>query len=167
VSIPRRRRRAKKTAKALGRVITHESLQLGRLMRLLNQRLAGDIHTPVREQVVAVITASAAFAYPSIPRLAGELFEVLAAGQTFTFTVARVPPDHAIVMSEASTEEGEAALELFRFFQNPARSRLRCCQQCGTWFIDVTRNQSARRCSRACTIAWSNAQRTTKGDPRP
>ena len=41
------------------------------------------------------------------------------------------------------------------------RDRLRRCQQqqCRRWFVDMTRNKSAMRCSRKCTIAWSHDQR--------
>ena len=42
---------------------------------------------------------------------------------------------------------------------NPERARLRCCTQCARWYFDDTRNKSKRRCSRACTIAYSNARR--------
>jgi hypothetical protein len=45
------------------------------------------------------------------------------------------------------------------------RDRLRSCQQeqCGRWFVDMTRNKSALRCSRTCTIKWSHAQRRKGG----
>jgi predicted RNA-binding Zn ribbon-like protein len=56
------------------------------------------------------------------------------------------------------------------YFNNPARDRLRrCphpCPKCRGWFVDTTRNKSARRCSRECTIAWSNSQRKKKGGAR-
>jgi hypothetical protein len=39
------------------------------------------------------------------------------------------------------------------------RDRLRRCPICGLWFVDLTRNKSALRCSRKCTITWSHAQR--------
>jgi predicted RNA-binding Zn ribbon-like protein len=164
VPIPRRRGRGRKKARALGSFISQEARQLDRLGHLMNERWKASVHAEVRSQVAAVIAATAALPYPRIPRSAAALFDALAAGQVFRFKVSRVPPDDAIVSQEHSTEQGLAALELGRFFRNPARSRLRRCEQCGTWFTDTTRNQSAKRCGRTCTIRWSNSQRGKRGE---
>jgi predicted RNA-binding Zn ribbon-like protein len=57
-------------------------------------------------------------------------------------------------------------IHVLAYVQSPHRERLRRCQQCRRWFVDETRNASARRCSRECTIKWSNSQRTKKGTRR-
>ena len=38
--------------------------------------------------------------------------------------------------------------------------RTRVCPMCTKRFVDLTRNAAALRCSRKCTIAWSNQKRT-------
>lgn len=143
------------------------------------------------EQVAAVIEAAAVVPYPGVPRRAAALFAALAEGQTFEYWVHPMEVDKArasaawlehgyalvtlrpphVVRADGGQDPSEArgfaVLELGRFFRNSARGRLRRCQQCGTWFIDTTRNQSARRCSRACTIAWSNSQRSTRRGSEP
>lgn len=43
--------------------------------------------------------------------------------------------------------------------QTPALNRLRRCPQCSKWFVDRTRNRSAKRCSKRCTWAWWNRPR--------
>ncbi|SRR5581483_5885727 len=48
---------------------------------------------------------------------------------------------------------------LAEYLNSLYRDRLKQCPQCRRWFVDLTRNKSALRCSRACTITWSNAQR--------
>lgn len=48
---------------------------------------------------------------------------------------------------------------LAEYFNSPHRDRLKRCPRCRRWFVDMTRNRSSLRCSRACTIAWSNSQR--------
>jgi len=69
------------------------------------------------------------------------------------------------VSLETPTARGVWTAWLAYFLDNPQRERLRRCQQCHRWFVDGTRNRSARRCSRACTIAWSNAQRVPTAAP--
>lgn len=61
--------------------------------------------------------------------------------------------------------EGKIRLDLIRdAFAATARAELRRrhCPQCDRDFIDQTRNGSAKRCSRACTIRWSNALRLAR-----
>jgi len=53
-----------------------------------------------------------------------------------------------------------AGLLLTWYWMNPHRDRLKRCQRCERWFVDSSRNKSARRCTKACTIAWSNGQRS-------
>jgi hypothetical protein len=54
---------------------------------------------------------------------------------------------------------GHGVLLLADYLVNPHRDRLRRCPQCHRWFVDQTRNRSAARCSRACTIGWWHAKR--------
>jgi hypothetical protein len=63
----------------------------------------------------------------------------------------------------AKRAEGIWAAWLAGLIVSPYRDRLRRCQQCGAWFVDLTRNKSARRCTRACTITWWNKQRPKGG----
>jgi len=53
-----------------------------------------------------------------------------------------------------------AGLLLTWYWMNPHRDRLKRCQRCERWFVDSSRNKSARRCTPECTVAWSNAQRS-------
>jgi hypothetical protein len=53
--------------------------------------------------------------------------------------------------------------EFAAYLGNPHRDRLRQCEHCRIWFLDVTRNASARRCTRACTRKWEVAQRRNHG----
>lgn len=184
---PRRRRGAKKKAIALRSFISsQEAHELKRLVHELNEVWISE-RAALGEQVAAVIEAAAVVPYPGVPRRAAELFAALAEGQTFQYWVhpmgvdERAPaswrrhgyavvtlrPPHVVRADggqDPSEARGFAVLELGRFFRNSARGRLRRCQQCGTWFIDTTRNKSALRCSRACTIAWSNSQRSKRGE---
>lgn len=67
------------------------------------------------------------------------------------------------ILLRMSTVQGWAVAWLADFLANPYRTRLRRCPICRRWFVDETRNRSAQRCSRKCTIAWSNALRKSKG----
>ncbi len=147
-----------------------EARDLEPFARLLNTEWATGDHVQVGDRVAAVIQATAALPHPWVPWRAGEQFAALAAGQTFRYDIvkpqpqAQTPADlrkHGVawIRLHASDQRGLAAQELDRFFRNPSRDRLRRCQQCTHWFIDMTRNKSAQRCQRKCTIAWSNAQR--------
>ncbi|MBI4636283.1 MAG: CGNR zinc finger domain-containing protein [Candidatus Rokubacteria bacterium] len=54
----------------------------------------------------------------------------------------------------------------FDYFQNPEWPRLKKCEYppCGHWFVDATRNLSARRCSARCTNrTWNRGRRRTAG----
>jgi hypothetical protein len=61
---------------------------------------------------------------------------------------------------------GAIVTTLADYFSHSRRDRLKRCTTCQQWFVDLTRNKSALRCSRSCTIAWSNAQRPRRGKTR-
>jgi hypothetical protein len=128
-----------------------------------------------RAQGIAVVEAALGAPYPTIPRGAVDAFDTLAAGHPVEYTVRRINLrgpwvlniDHRTRISLVGQSAwGIMAAWLAFYFMNPQRDRLRRCQQCSRWFVDMTRNKSALRCSRACTIAWSNAQRDKKGAGR-
>jgi hypothetical protein len=79
-------------------------------------------------------------------------------------------PGRSRVVLELGLESDSATLGavagLARFLVNPHRGRLRRCQRCARWFVDATRNKSQQRCSRACTIVWSNSQRPRRKRPK-
>jgi hypothetical protein len=135
----------------------------------------------------AAFDATSGFRVPVfIPPQAVEQFMALQEGLIFSYTILRPEPQpqtpaalHGVgwpVMLEPRSprplEEAEVMATYCRgiavrtlatgYFGNPARDRLRRCPQCQRWFVDTTRNKSARRCSPDCTIAWSNAQRVKK-----
>jgi hypothetical protein len=172
----RRRRRVLKKVKALGRFISREAHELDRLTRSLNTRWIGP-RAPLGDAVAEIIEANRPVSYPGVSGRAGTLFEALAAGCTFHFEMHVLPAaptapaawrEHGVAMifpsptaprDSAEHERGYAVQELDRFFRTSTRARLRRCRQCGQWFVDTTRNQSGRCCSRPCGIKWSNAQR--------
>lgn len=127
--------------------------------------------------VTAVVDAVLGTPYPAaVPTEAAQRFNALADG-TPLYYVAELeggevrPDDMAFrfafsdrehlqwVYLQSPTAQGVWVAWLAFFLDNPQRERLRRCQSCRRWFVDETRNKSARRCSRACTIAWSNRQR--------
>ena len=51
-----------------------------------------------------------------------------------------------------------------RFFGEGGYERLKTCQRCGDWFVDLGRNKQAVYCSPSCrTRWWSRGQRRTAG----
>ena len=118
-------------------------------------------------RAVAVVDAALGSPYPSVPPAAAEAFDELANGQQLEYASRKlfrrgyaIRLDHRTPIHLTSrSHEGIMAVWLAAYFMHPHRDRLRRCQQCSRWFVDMTRNKSALRCSRACTIAWSNAQR--------
>jgi hypothetical protein len=173
----------------VGSVIRLYAHALKPLVLLLNtQWKTGELG----RQVAAILAATKVVPSPFVPRVAQDLFARLAAGESFRYDVwysdppprpgevldvshLRTPAQRAlarhlrkhdamIVDVKASSERGMAASVVYDFFYNPARDRVRRCQQCQTWFLDLSRNKSAQRCSKACTIAWSSAHRK-KGTP--
>jgi hypothetical protein len=76
------------------------------------------------------------------------------------YTVRLPSPRTDVLLEQASPSAALRGLTLVvGYLRSAQRHRLRRCPQCRGWFVDETRNNSAQRCSRACTIAWSNAQR--------
>ena len=132
-----------------------------------------------------IVEATLGARYPDVPDGAAKRFNALAAAAPFYYFAAplsavhRAPepgepsehyyssgfiaPDvHSFNMwLRTGAGPGSWVLPLARFLVSPHRDRLRRCPrpECRKWFVDVTRNKSARRCSRPCTIAWSNAHR--------
>ena len=72
------------------------------------------------------------------------------------------PPTMRRVFIKSPSQLGEVILAVVQYLEHPRRDRLKRCPRCSRWFVDATKNKSASRCSRACTIAWSNAQRGRK-----
>jgi len=141
--------------------------------------------TPIAADVAGVLEAAEGIPYPKIASLAAERFNAIAEQAPFRFHAgAAIPgfphpgvfiqPVREVAIGIQSTEgRGVAARSswafglAYGFFMNPERDRLRRCQLCARWFVDATRNKSSRRCSRKCTIAWSNAQRALVAKHRP
>lgn len=74
------------------------------------------------------------------------------------------PPGYGgarLPMQYASSPAAVIAAAVHDYFGNPYRYRLRRCGQCARYFLDLTRNRSALRCSRACTVKWGNAHQAT------
>jgi hypothetical protein len=182
-------RRGRKKGKALGAAVSTQLEGLRNLARDLNSEGSpGGDPVPgtfadaanfatraaeARREAAAVIEATFGTSYPKVPDDAAGLFNTLAdrtplhyvaglwrpedAGQYFITTGG----GHAVLL-RSSTPQGVWVALLADFLTNPQRDRLRRCPVCRRWFVDETRNRSARRCSRTCTIAWSNAQRGQK-----
>ena len=148
--------------------ISDQLVVLDNIARALNGEY-GEEHltSAARDRGVAVVEAVLGSRYPAIPAAAAEAFDALASGQPLEYTIRRRPLrahvirlDHRTPMHLCSTSEfGMMVAWLATYFMNPSRDRLRRCQHCGRWFVDRTRNKSSLRCSRDCTIAWSNARR--------
>jgi hypothetical protein len=166
---------ARKKTGALGDFISGPVRWLGFFAGQLN----GKRGAPV-DGVSAVVDAVLATEYPRISREAAELFNALADEAPVyymadaTGEVRAKDEDFLVIGVKADahddalpwmhirtkTLEGMWAAWLMEFIVNRQRDRLRRCQQCRRWFVDETRNKSARRCSRECTITWSNAHRS-------
>lgn len=167
---PRRSGRARKNRKALGGVISAQLEELTYLARELNGEVAPGGDADLVASAAAVIDAAASAAYPDVSNDAAERFNALADGTPLHVVVGPHPPitegrRHFItfgttrVYLSTRSAAGVWVVKLARLFVNPQRDRLRHCPICRRWFVDETRNRSALRCSRKCTIAWSNAQR--------
>jgi hypothetical protein len=159
---PTRRGGRPRQVPGVGEEIRREVQGLAPLAAQLNQPQSPEA---LRRIVEATITAGGP--PPFIPSAAAQLYNTWA--QDFTFRYRAAPgvesprwPGVALIQAVISDEAARSIPLLHSFFENPERGRLRSCAQCQRWFIDLTRNRSARRCSRACTIAWSNAQRPTR-----
>ena len=139
---------------------------------------------PIAREAAEVLEAAEGSPYPSVPSLAAERFNRLAAPVALRFHAGPARDDapsrlfirpvpevelglHA-AEGGAATDRGLTARAVlvgdlaYGYFLNPERARLRRCAWCRRWFVDGTRNRSARRCSPPCTIAFRNRQRPTK-----
>jgi hypothetical protein len=194
--VSRRRKAIAARRKALGDFISRDVDPLKDLAQYLNgdrwihARADGTPANPGessdRDQALAaaaeaVIDVLLDAPYPEVPKDAATRFSALARGAELRYVA---DPDGAVhpgdgfrlsfsdrehlqwVLLETPTSRGVWSHWLAHLLDNPQRERLRRCQQCRRWFVDETRNRSARRCSRACTIAWSNSLRTRSADPK-
>jgi hypothetical protein len=163
----RSRRPQRKAHRGVSDFISHQLVALENFARVLNGEHGHYVTDASLARGVAVVEAALSSRYPAIPVAAADAFDALASGQPLEYTIRRRPLrarvirlDHRTPMHLSSpTEDGPMVVWLATYFMSPERERLRRCQQCARWFVDLTRNKSARRCSSACTIAWSNAQR--------
>jgi hypothetical protein len=168
----RSRRPQRKAHHGVASHISNQLVVLKNIARAFNGEFGGHLTDAAVARGVAVVEAALGSEYPAIPDAAADAFDALAKGQPLEYTIRRRPLrahlirlDHQTPIHLCSPSEfGMMVVWLAAYFMNPSRDRLRRCQQCARWFVDLTRNKSARRCSSACTIAWSNAQR--KGGSR-
>jgi len=186
---PRRGRDRRKKLRGVSDFIRGQLVMLENFARVLNgELLAGSAAEGRLEResaeyqgalsqagaVVAAVMGAKASTTPA-PAVAG--FNALAAGQPLEYaasTIFRRGPLHWLqvdsvaglrlgILLGSPSWRGAMTVWVADYFRHPHRDRLRQCQQCARWFADLTRNKSARRCSKACTVAWSNKQRTGKG----
>ena len=134
----------------------------------------------VAADVAGVLEAAEGSPYPSVPSLAAERFNRLAEQATLRFHAGppvagslwpgvflQLAPEVAVgIHTSEGRHVGARGLWAFQlafgYFANPARERLRRCTQCRRWFVDATKNRSARRCSTQCTVKWSNKHRRSR-----
>jgi hypothetical protein len=184
----RREGSARRKRKALGNFISGRLAHLHRLARHLNGEVPANSgeggvgrDRALLESVAAILEATWGADYRDLPATAVGRFNALAREAPVRFQAG--PPagwgrdELALAISDqgmfagpeltllAPTAAGIWVAWLVEYFDNPQRNRLKRCARCRQWFVDETRNASALRCSRACTIAWSNAQRPRKNVP--
>jgi hypothetical protein len=125
-----------------------------------------DLVTRAAAIVEAVREADAAggLGPPFVPPAVAPLFNQLAGDVAFRYVAWAPDPQPDVVQIVLQPHEPGKFIvaTVVRYIENPARDRLRRCPQCGLLFVDATRNKSAQRCSRACTVKWSNSQRAQK-----
>jgi predicted RNA-binding Zn ribbon-like protein len=143
---------------------------------MLNQNVRAD--DQIVPLVVAVMEADqAGTGTPGVlPDSIIERFNALASGLSFTYKAFASRVGWLPILDATTAPDGEpspttapaSALGLFvdQFVNNTARDRFRQCPICGKFFADKTRNRSAVRCSRACTIVWSTRQRALQQQAR-
>jgi hypothetical protein len=180
---PRRQARNRAPGKnpALGRFINARWLApLRELAAVATPAPKGGV-SPVGAEVADVLEAAEGSPYPTVPNLAAERFNRLAEQASLRFhagpPVGGFPHPGVFIKPVPEVDVGIQTAEgpsvgtrgfwsfqlAYGYFMNPERDRLRRCAVCRRWFVDGTKNRSARRCSRACTIRWSNAQRHKGG----
>ena len=150
----------------MGEIIQRELETLARLVMALNKPGGAEKIRPIVEATLDA-DARGGPAPPDIPAAAAALYNkadlrVAYQARAIAGPAAKWPGVARLVPTPATAE---AAL-LLAYIETSVRDRLRRCPVCARWFIDTMRNKRARRCSRACTIAFSNAQRPRKGDAR-
>lgn len=171
------RKRAAKKNKAFGSFIIARLAPLRELAAFVTTSQHATL-SPLASEVAGILEAAEGTAYPAVPNVAAERFNRLAERATLQFHAGPPVPDfpgRALIRPTSEVEigilvaprQGGTGLWAFQlvygYFMNRERDRLRRCAVCRHWFVDATRNRSARRCSRACTILWSNKQRPKGG----
>jgi hypothetical protein len=177
----RKRAQGRKRARGLGAVLTRQLRPLRDVADILNEERLTLPYPGLRgfppeararvtafvEKVIAAMEAGGTRA-PYIPEAAGRLFQDIADGVTLRYTTlpGRSSPETPDVWRNAvipylwySNPWGALLRLLVDYAESAERERLRRCTQCARWFVDPTRNKSARRCSRACTTRWWNQAR--------
>jgi len=133
---------------------------LSTLRDLLNAE-TGDVADEIRALVQGTIVAR--IPSPMIPPNVWPRYRTL--GRRYPFVYTTIPAmDGTSLPSMRAVDPAMArdtlqVVELEAYFRNRARHRLRQCAHCSSWFLDVTRNGSALRCSLRCTRKWWHAHR--------
>jgi predicted RNA-binding Zn ribbon-like protein len=115
-------------------------------------------------QAMVAADATGQWPPPVVPPAVVPPFLALAKPVRVRYVAVRLDTGHTVIVDESTDPAGDAVALLAWFFRTPVRTRLRQCPVCGRWFVDRTRNASARRCSHACTIRWTN---THRAEPMP
>jgi hypothetical protein len=163
INMRTRRGNRKRKVPGVGDAIRRELRELERLVRALNTPQSGEVVQPIVEAVAEADDAGGP-PPPFIPPAAAAVYNEVTKDFSFRYRANQAIlsprwPGVALLQPVVSHPAARIIPLLNSYFENPERGRLRRCAQCGRWFVDGTRNKSARRCSRACTVAWSNAQR--------
>jgi hypothetical protein len=168
-------RRASKKVKSLGRFITQQLTPLEGTAIWLNDGATDEIRDMAEQLVVD---------YPRVSRAVADRFTAFASPAPMTYrllprpdSMPPLPPRDAqgpvssvrewgrgfVIYVDSPSNNVHGVIALSSLLGSPHRQRLRRCEKCRRFFVDWTRNRSARRCSRECTIAFSNAQRGRTG----
>jgi hypothetical protein len=166
--------------------------QLHALAKLLNgdtsaeRRPMAEQLRPLARQVVTACVGRPPTA--PVPRAAAVPFNRLASATPFTFSLAprggaydqlvasRGGEQHRLLLNPGSESglmiscadwRGQVVKLLVDYFGHASPERLKCCAQCGRWFVDQTRNNIRLRCSRACTWRWWSRERRREAGHAP
>jgi hypothetical protein len=166
-TIQTRQKKGQKKAPGVGDAIRRELLALSKLVRVLNKPQGAETIRPIVEATVEA-DARGGPPPPWIPPAAAALYNTLHFTYAYRATPLASPPQAkwagaALLQPLVSEPAAEAVPLLHAYIDSPVRDRVRHCPVCGRWFLDATRPKHARRCSRACTITWSNALRLHNG----
>ena len=165
--------------------------QLHALAKLLNGDAAAE-RRPMAEQLRPlarqVVTACVGRPPSPVPMAAAAPFNRLASATPFTFSLAShssaydelvasrrgeplrlllKPGSESGLMISCADARGEIVKLLIDYFGHSSPERLKCCAQCGRWFVDQTRNNIRLRCSRACTWRWWSRDRRRQAGHAP